>query len=536
MLLQAQNISKSFGIREIFNIDKIEINENSRIGLVGYNGAGKSTLLNILYGIAKPDEGTIKRTCNIAMINQFGESDGKSDKQLLSKMNLTNSSCLSGGERTRLAIASAFSKNTSLILADEPTTNLDLDGIETVQKMFSEYKGAIVLVSHDRKLIDNICNTIWELENGKLRCFCGNYSGWLEQKQKEYDFAIFEYEQYRSEKKRLEIAKIQTHQEAKSMLKTPKRMGISEARLHRNTAQTSQSHVESRVKAMQSRLDKIEVKERPIDLPEIKMDLGVKTKVISKIAAQINNLTVKYNNHIVLNSSSFKLPTGKCTVMLGANGTGKTTLIEHLINFDECTTISNGVKIGYFSQNHEILDQNKTVLENVRSSSEMAEYDVRSILANLYLKSDDINKRANLLSGGERAKVVFAQLLASDANLLILDEPTNHIDIYTTEALEKLLKKWKGTMLIVTHDRQLTEKIADRLLFVENSTVKTFEGTWVEYQQKNYHSDFDETILSMRLTELSARINSPKKNDDIELLNKELDKIVEEYKKLRSKK
>lgn len=161
MLLQTQNITKSFGIREIFDIEKIEINDNDRIGLVGYNGAGKSTLLNILYGIDKPDEGTIKRTCNIAMINQFGESDGKSDKRILSKMNLTNSSCLSGGERTRLAIASAFSKNTSLIFADEPTTNLDLDGIETIQKMFNEYKGAIVLVSHDRKLIDNLCNIIW---------------------------------------------------------------------------------------------------------------------------------------------------------------------------------------------------------------------------------------------------------------------------------------------------------------------------------------------------------------------------------------
>lgn len=375
-----------------------------------------------------------------------------------------------------------------------------------------------------------------ELENGKLRCFYGNYSAWLEQKQKEYDFAIFEYEQYTSEKKRLEMAKIQTHQEAKNILKTPKRMGISEARLHRNTSKDSKAHVESRAKAMESRLNKLEIKERPIDLPEIRMDLGNKTKVISKIAVQINNLTVKYDKHIVLNSASFKLPTGKCTVMLGSNGAGKTTLIEHLINSGECASISNGVKIGYFSQNHEILDYDKTVLENARGYSEMPEHDVRSILANLYLKSNDINKKVKLLSGGERAKVVFAQLLASDANLLILDEPTNHIDIYTAEALEKLLKKWKGTMLIVTHDRQLTEKIGDRLLFVENAVVKTFEGTWTEYQQRNYHSEFDETILSMRLTELTARVHSPQKNDDVEALNRELDKIVEEYKKLRNKK
>ncbi len=175
--------------------------------------------------------------------------------------------------------------------------------------------------------------------------------------------------------------------------------------------------------------------------------------------------------------------TGKRTVMLGANGAGKTTAVEHLLRRGDCARFANGVTPGYFSQNHEVLDLGRTVLENVRDSSSLPEHEIRTILANLMIAGDDVFKPAGVLSGGEQAKAAFAKLLASDCNLLVLDEPTNHIDLYTLEALEALLERWQGTMLIVTHDRRLTKRIAHRLLFVETGGIRTFEGSWRQWQE-----------------------------------------------------
>ena len=140
------------------------------------------------------------------------------------------------------------------------------------------------------------------------------------------------------------------------------------------------------------------------------------------------------------------------------------------------------MKAGYFSQNHDVLEPDKTVLENARDGSPLAEHEVRAILANLGLADGDVFKPARVLSGGERAKAAFARLLASDCNLLVLDEPTNHLDLYALEALERLLTRWQGTLLVVTHDRRLTERLAQRLLFVENGGVRTFDGSWADWQ------------------------------------------------------
>lgn len=165
---------------------------------------------------------------------------------------------------------------------------------------------------------------------------------------------------------------------------------------------------------------------------------------------------------------------------------------------------AEGVKPGYFSQNHEVLDPQKTVLENARADSPLEEHEVRTILANLGIAGDDVHKIAGTLSGGERAKAVFARLLASDCNLLVLDEPTNHIDLYTAEALESLLRKWKGTLLVVTHDRRLAEQVAERLLFVEQGGVSAFEGGWQAWREEQARraaprdAGLDELIERMR--------------------------------------
>ena len=202
MLLCAQNIKKEYGIQSVLDIERLEIRDGDRIGLIGRNGAGKSTLLHVLAGRIKPDSGTVRRSCEIAEILQTGQAVGEAQAQYISRMSLRDSAVMSGGERTRMAIAAAFSKRAPLLLADEPTTNLDLAGVQTLEAMLAGYRGAILLVSHDRALLDKICTQIWELDDGQLRVFDGNYSQWAEQTKRERDFKTFEYQQYQKEKRR----------------------------------------------------------------------------------------------------------------------------------------------------------------------------------------------------------------------------------------------------------------------------------------------------------------------------------------------
>ena len=481
LLLQADHVSKSFGDRLLFAFDRLEIHSGDRIGLVGANGAGKSTLLAVLRGDEPADTGRIDRRCAIAMARQSGEADGTADGPSLRLLS-PGGGRKSGGERTRHALAAAFSQDAPLLFADEPTTNLDLDGIEQLQKLLLDNRGAVVLISHDRALLDRFCTSIWAIENSGLRAYPGGYSDYLAQRDRERSFEQFEYEQYRAEKSRLQQEVYSRREQTRAMRKAPKRMGNSEARLHKGKAAGQQGQLAKRAGILAKRLERLEEKQRPADLPQVRMTPGGASPVTARCAARVEGLTVRYGKRTVLQNASFELVTGTRTVMLGANGAGKTTLLEHLMRGGAHARFAGGVKAGYFSQNHDVLEPDKTVLENARDGSPLAEHEVRAILANLGLADGDVFKPAGVLSGGERAKAAFARLLASDCNLLVLDEPTNHLDLYALEALERLLTCWQGTLLVVTHDRRLAERLAQRLLFVENGGVRTFDGSWADWQ------------------------------------------------------
>ena len=257
MLLSAQNVKKEYGIQKILDIGRLEIQDGDRIGLIGRNGTGKSTLLGVLSGRIAADGGSVRRSCEIAEILQTAEilpgdeNDGP-EERLISRMRLRGSAVKSGGERTRLAIAAAFSKRAPLLFADEPTTNLDLDGVNALEKMLAGYRGAILMVSHDRRLLDRVCNRIWELEDGAVRVFDGNYSQGAEQTRRERDFQEFEYQQYRREKRRLELAADELARHGSQMRKPPKRMSSSEWILYKGTAAIQQGHVQSNAPASNS--------------------------------------------------------------------------------------------------------------------------------------------------------------------------------------------------------------------------------------------------------------------------------------------
>ncbi|RDU23019.1 ribosomal protection-like ABC-F family protein [Anaerosacchariphilus polymeriproducens] len=471
MLLLGQNIVKEYGIQTVLDIKKFEIHDGDRIGLIGPNGAGKSTFLDILCGEIPYEKGMIKCNCDIAKISQRGESDGISDGKFLSQMKLSQSMLKSGGEKTRLAIASAFSKHAALLLADEPTTNLDVNGIQTLENMLIGYKGAIVLVSHDRKLLDKVCNQIWELEDGELRIFPGNYNTWMKQKTREREFAEFEYGKYRNEKKRLEKTMRQVKQEAQKISKTPKKMSSSEWMLYKGNASIKQGRVQNRAKALKSRMEQLEEKERPKELPKVSMKFGEQQKMKAKVAARIDGLSIGYDNKVIVKDVKIQVLSGKKTFLTGDNGTGKTSIIRCLMNHEDYTFITSEAKVGYFSQNQENLDLEKTVLENVMTTAIVPEHICRAVLINLYMRENDFSKKIAILSGGERVKTAIAKLLVSGCNFIILDEPTNHLDIYAMEGLEKLLLEYEGTLLIVSHDRKMIENLADFIYEIKENQI-----------------------------------------------------------------
>ena len=475
MLLRAEHIEKEYGIQEIFQIEKLEIEDGARIGLVGKNGAGKSTLLGILSGRLPADDGVIKRYCEIAEIRQDASVEGTPEEQYISRLKLRGSEVKSGGEKMRLAIAAAFSAHAPLLFADEPTSNLDLNGIESLERMLAGYRGGVVLISHDRKLLDTICNEIWELNDGKLRVFKGTYSEWTSQKAREREFQQFEYEQFQREKRRLEKAVSSVESEARDMTKRPRKMSSSEWLLYKGIASDQQRHVSSRGSAIKSRLAHLEEKEKPSELPYVSMS-GMHTEPIkAKYAAKVTDLTVKYREKTVLSHATIVVESGKKTCLIGENGAGKSTLIQALTEHLPETSITEGAKIGYFSQDLAELMEEKTVLENVLYHAVEPEHICRAVLANLYRSKGDLNKKVKVLSGGERVKVALAKLLVSGCNLLILDEPTNHMDIYTMEGLEQLLREYTGTLLIVSHDRRLVEQLADVVYEVKGGTVRLVE-------------------------------------------------------------
>ena len=511
MLLKGTNLVIERGGRQLLTIKSLEIHAHDRIGLVGVNGCGKSTLLHTLYGDLPLGAGELLRRAPMAMIAQDAYTERIPDKQWAKRLGL-HKAVHSGGERTRWAIAAALSANAPLLLADEPTTNLDINGLLLLEKLLARYEGALVLVSHDRRLLDTLCTTIWALEDHTLCVYSGNYSDYLAQAEQKRQRALAEYQAYQAEKKRLEAAARLAKSRAKGISSTS-HLSDSEARLPgmKGVYGAKERAAEKTVTAIKRRIEHLTVKEKPAPLPQITMHLGAARPITARKALTVKQLTVGYGQRVVLQSVSFTLPTGSRTVVMGPNGAGKSTLVQTLLAPHAAITPANGLKIGYFDQNHAQLNDDWTALANARVHSDLPEHVVRTILARLGLGAGELERPVSQLSGGQRVKVVFAQLLASDCNLLILDEPTNYLDSFAAESLEKLLLSWNGTLLVVTHDRQLADKIADRLLLVHDGGVSVYPGNWSAYlaaqsQPSGQQAALDDMILALRTAEITGKM------------------------------
>ena len=550
VLLEADHLRKSFGPRQLLDLDHLSVYDGEKIGLIGENGAGKTTLLRLLSGETEADEGTVRRPGSLAFIRQQGKENGEADDQMQALFRVqARRDGLSGGEMTRGRIAAALSARPQLLFADEPTTDLDEEGLALLRKQLRAFPGALVLVSHDRSLLRLLCRRIWYLEDGKITDFPGGYDAFMEERRRQRDRQQFEYDQYRAEQKRLKESVQRMAEKASSVRKAPSRMGNSEARLHKREWTDSVLQLSHAKRTLQNRMEHLEAKEKPRNLPDIRMKLGVSSPVEAGVVLRVQCERLAAGKTELLSRTAFSLPTGSRTALLGANGCGKTTLLRVLtgqggapVCFDGKIQFNPAARIAWFDQHHEkTLDPEKTVLENVMDVSVHPESLARTVLIRLNFRRDDVFKPVSVLSGGERAKVALARLLLMDCNLLLLDEPTNHLDLFTLEELERLLADYGGTILFVSHDEEFVRKTATRIVRFDRRKLVSFEGTLDEMKNASRRDTSAEELrlavsaLEMRMAALAARMSAPKKGDRPDQLQAEYLEIAEKLHELKRK-
>ena len=523
LLIEAQNIKKYYHDRKIIEFDDFKVYSGDKIGIVGQNGSGKTTFLNILSGEVETDEGYVRRFCDITYIRQFSDEEIEADQKEISRMNLSqiaDQAVCSGGELTRIKIANAFSKNNLLVFADEPTSNLDFRGVEILKERLSQVD-SMLLISHNRDLLDSLCNKTLEIRDGKIKIYNGNYSFYKEQRGIEQKNEMVEYEKYVSEKTKLTNAIENRQRRSGKMRKAPKRMGNSEARLHTRQANEKQEKIHNAVNSLRTRLEKLEVKESPKELPMIQLDFSLTNPPANRIVISAENFSFSYGKKKIFQNTGFRIFNGSKTALLGENGVGKTILLNLIAGSGNGSIkIVPKARIGYFYQGFENLQQNMTVLDNVMAESVQSQTVARTILARLLITGDDVYKKVEVLSGGEKIKVSFAKLFVSSANVFLLDEPTNYLDMSSIEALENMLSCYEGTVLFVSHDRAFVNRVADRLLLIENQSISEFDGNLdklEKYKKQQIQKDIndpEQIALQMRMTEIIAKLSRQDANKD----------------------
>lgn len=494
LLLQADRIALSFGEQKVLDFDRFVVYQGERIGLVGANGAGKTTLLRVLAGELEPDAGTVKSICDTHFFRQFSEGidpfelDGKEMKALRIQDKVWQET-VSGGEDTRMRLAWMFSSGKSLVFLDEPTANLDMKGISLLKQKLLELD-TMVIVSHDRALLNALCTRIVEIREGHLASFEGNYDDYMQLKEQALQRQWTEYENYASEKRRLEKVYLQKKQKAVAIEKLPKGMTPREARLRNfvshHPKDAKAGKMEASAQNVLERLEHMEVKEKPKELPRMRPDFRLTDPPENPVVIRGEGISFSYEEgREIFRDASFQIRNRSRVAVVGENGAGKTTLLhlirqEYPLEKGEIYVVPKA-SIGVLDQNLASLDYGKTVLENVMEESVQSEGLARTILARLLLSAGDMGKKAGVLSGGERIKLAFAKLFVGRANVLILDEPTNYLDIPSVEALEAMFSEYEGVLVFVSHDEAFIRACATEILEVKDGKTVPYLGTPDEF-------------------------------------------------------
>lgn len=536
MLLNVEHLYKYFNGQALLKDINFTVEDREAVGLIGINGCGKSTLLNIITGSEgydKTPEGlgsvNIAGKASIGFLRQnsglnseltigeemknafaplletldkmkvlekkmadggdidcisheyaelssyFEARDGyRIDvkiKQVLNGMGFGSTptdrviSTLSGGEKTRLALAKLLLEEPNLLILDEPTNHLDFETLMWLEDYLKGYKGAIIIVSHDRYFLNKVCTRICEIEQGRLTSYRGDYSSYLVQKKMNSERQLKEYEAQQKE-----IAKLEDY-------------------VAKNLVRASTSKM---AKSRQHMLDRIERIDKPLMYtkpPKIKLEYDIEpTKDIVRVIDCPLVVGEGADKKVLIKSLTMNVRRGEHVAIIGANGIGKTSILKLIQGIipHEGGNISWGgnVKISYFEQEHAILDPHKTVLEEIMDRyPRLSEQQARSVLGAVLLTGENVFKPISVLSGGERAKLCFAIMALNRGNVLVLDEPTNHLDLNTKEVLEDALAEFGGTIILVSHDRYLLNKVASRIIEIKHDEVNSYEGNFDAYSE-----------------------------------------------------
>lgn len=465
--------------KEILTIEKLAVHQFDRIGIVGKNGVGKSTLMKLLAGKVQPTRGKVKRYVDFGYFEQMDAPTlAEADAALLGKLAVPKSSPqLSGGEQTRLKLAQLFSTYQETLLMDEPTTHLDQAGIAFLLDELRYYYGALLVISHDRAVLDELVTTIWEVDEGKVYVYSGNYSDYAAQKQLQREQQSQAHSQYIKEKNRLEKAADEKMKRAEKITQAGS-MSKREANAPANrmfmtkSKGTSQKAMQRAAKAIEHRLEKLHAVEAVQQEQKIVFRQSKALTMHNKFPIMADRLSLHVQNKVLLEEASFQIPLGKKIALTGSNGSGKSTLLRYIFHKGEGLIISPKAKIGYFQQMSYQFTSEETVLQFLKKRSDYEEGLLRSVLHAMQFDGTDLQKSVMSLSGGEAIRLQLCQLFLGEYNILLLDEPTNFLDILALEALEQFIIAYEGTVIFVTHDKSFIENVAELQFTICDKKVK----------------------------------------------------------------
>ncbi|HFI0121907.1 TPA: ABC-F type ribosomal protection protein Vga(F) [Streptococcus suis] len=441
-VMKCIQLEKEFAGRSLFTIQQFSLQAGQKVGLVGNNGVGKSTFLKILLGLDRDFAGQIEVKADWAYVPQLQER-----------------SSLSGGEQVWKSIQEAFAQRPQLLIMDEPTANLDQEHREKLIKQIKRYRGSLLVVSHDRHFLNQIASHIWHLEEGKVQVYLGNYEAFVESHLARREGQQEAYEAY--QKKVAQLKKAQQERQVKAQKMNKKKKGISSSEWKVNAMMGSyDSQAKSMAKSakqLEKRIERLEKVSQPRREAHIKMESkgALDTDLHRLFLLQAGQVLM--DEVYLFDFPQLGMTFGDKLALVGSNGTGKTSFVRKLISKELEGYYNPKLKIAYFSQDLTSLNEEETAFENASSTSLQDRVTVLNLLGMLGLSYDKAQQKVANLSGGERVRLSLAKVLLSDANLLIVDEPTNYLDITAIEALEKFLQEYQGSVLLISHDQRFVE-------------------------------------------------------------------------------